>query len=207
MTKKDSADRVDFAIKLPGLNQDKNDVVWIPIDAKFPQEDYERLLEAQEAADPDLTKRMQKQLEMRIKSEARTIRDKYINPPNTTDFAIMFIPSESVYYETIAEKNYLGQPSRIYEYARNNQVVPVSPNTFYAFLQVVVMGIRNLDIMKSAKKLQEELVKIERNFKFFYSKYEEIGSCIEKAQGAYKIGDTHIKRFKDNIDQAQDGGV
>ena len=118
----------------------------------------------------------------------------------TTDFVLMFIPSESIYYETIAEKNYLGQPCHIYEYARSNNVVPVSPNTFYAFLQVVMMGIRNVDIIKSAKKLQEALIKIERNFKHFYSRYEEIGSAIEKAQNAYKIGDTHIKRFKDNIE-------
>ena len=88
----------------------------------------------------------------------------------TAEFALMFIPSESIYYETIAEKNYLGEPCGIYEYARSNGVVPVSPNTFYAFLQVILLGIRNLDMVKNAKKLQEALTKIERNFRHFYQK-------------------------------------
>jgi len=112
----------------------------------------------------------------------------------------MFIPSESIYYETIAERNYLGESCGIYEYARNNKVIPVSPSTFYAFLQVIIMGIRNMDIMKSAKKLQEALVKIERNFRRFYQKYEEIGVAIDRANNAYKMGDTHIKRLKGNVD-------
>ena len=118
-----------------------------------------------------------------------------------SDPTCYFIPSESIYYETIAEKNFLGQPCQIYEYARANKVIPVSPNTFYAFLQIMIMGMRNLDIVKSAKKLQDALIKIERNFRLFYSKYEDMGSAIDKAQASYKTGDTHIKRFKESIDQ------
>lgn len=172
--------------------------ITIPIDAKFPREIYERYLNTQ---DVEEKKRAWKLYEDGLKVQINSIKTKYIKPDKgTSDFALMFIPSESIYYETIAEKNYLGQPCSIYEYARNNNVIPVSPNTFYAFLQVVIMGIRNLDIIKSAKKLQEALAKIEKNFTFFYSKYEEIGSSLDKAQDAYKVGNTHIKRFKDNID-------
>lgn len=172
--------------------------ITVPIDAKFPREIYERYLNAQ---DVEEKKRAWKLYEDGLKVQINSIKTKYIKPDKgTSDFALMFIPSESIYYETIAEKNYLGQPCGIYEYARTNNVVPVSPNTFYAFLQVVIMGIRNLDIIKSAKKLQEALAKIEKNFTLFYARYEEIGSAIDKAQDAYKVGNTHIKRFKDNID-------
>ncbi len=186
----EGSERVDAVIKY-------KDVI-IPIDAKFPRETYEKYLNAEGSEEK---KRNWKAYEDGLKIQINSIKNKYIKPhKGTSDFALMFIPSESIYYETIAEKNFLGQPCHIYEYARNNHVVPVSPNTFYAFLQIVMMGIRNLDIVKNAKKLQEALIKIERNFKQFYGKYEEIGSSIAKAQNAYKIGDTHIKRFKDNIE-------
>jgi len=186
----EDGERVDAVIKY-------KDVV-IPIDAKFPREIYERYLNAEGDGDK---KQNWKLYENGLKVQISSIRNKYIKPhKGTSDFALMFIPSESIYYETIAEKNFLGEPCGIYEYARNNKVVPVSPNTFYAFLQIVMMGVRNLDIIKNAKKLREALTKIERNFRHFYSKYEDIGAALTKAQGAYVTGDVHIKRFKDNID-------
>jgi|GEM_PF-868740 len=186
----EGAERVDAVVIY------KNIVV--PIDAKFPREIYERYLNAE---NPDEKKRSWKMYEEGIKLQITSIRTKYIKPEKgTSDFALMFIPSESIYYETIAERNHLGQPCGIYEFARKNSVVPVSPNTFYAFLQVVIMGIKNLDIIKGAKKLQESLVRIERNFNNFYAKYEDIGAALLKAQETYRVGDTHIKRYKDTLD-------
>ncbi|NQT22690.1 MAG: DNA recombination protein RmuC [Candidatus Omnitrophica bacterium] len=186
----EGGERVDAVIKY-------KDVI-IPIDAKFPREIYDKYLNAEDDEDK---KRSWKAYEDGLKVQINSIKSKYIKPEKgTSDFALMFIPSESIYYETIAEKNFMGQPSEIYEYARTNKVIPVSPNTFYAFLQLMIMGIRNLGIIKSAKKLQEALVRIERNFRLFYNKYEEMGSSIQKAQNAYKTGDAHIKRFKDNIE-------
>lgn len=185
----DENERVDAVIKY-------KDII-IPIDAKFPREIYEKYLNAE---DVEEKKRNWKAYEEGLKIQILSIKNKYVKPhKGTSQFAFMFIPSESIYYETIAEKNYLNQPCQIYEYARNNNVVPVSPNTFYAFLQVIIMGIRNLDIITSAKKLQEALVKMERNFNHFYSKYEEMGTALEKAYKAYQIGDNHIVRFKDNL--------
>lgn len=184
------SERVDAVIKY-------KDIV-VPIDAKFPREIYERYLNADNEEEK---KRNWKSYEDGLKIQINSIKNKYIKPQSgTADFALMFIPSESIYYETIAEKNYMGQPCDIYQYARRNKVIPVSPNTFYAFLQIVMMGARNIDIIKSAKKLQDALVKIERNFNHFYMKYEEVGNSLDKAQTAYKTGDTHIKRFKDTID-------
>ena len=183
-------ERVDAAVKY-------KDIV-IPIDAKFPRESYEQYLSA---PGEEEKKRRWKIYEERLKIQVNIIKNKYIKPhKGTSDFALMFIPSESIYYETISEKNFLGEPCAIYEFARNNKVIPVSPNTFYAFLQIVLMGIRHIDIVKSAKKLQEALVKIDRNFKRFYGKYENIGASLEKAQNAYKMGDHHINRFKDTIE-------
>lgn len=183
-------ERVDAVVKY-------KDVV-IPIDAKFPRETYERYLNAESAEEK---KKNWKLYEDGMKLQINMIKTKYIKPHRgTSDFALMFIPSESIYYETIAEKNHLGEPCHIYEYAQSNKVMPVSPNTFYVFLQVIMMGIRNIDLVKSAKKLQQALEKIGRNFRLFYGKYEEIGSSIDKAQKAYDAGETHIKRFKKNIE-------
>ena len=183
-------EQVDAVVKI-------KDVV-IPIDAKFPRDDYRRYLDS---PSPEEKAKCWKNHETAVKNQIRSIKDKYVKPEmGTSEFALMFIPSEAIYYETIAEKNYLGEPSKIYEYAQENGVIPVSPNTFYAFLQIVVIGIRNLEIIKSAKKIQEGLETLQRSFELFYKKYEEIGKNIEKAQEAYRVGDGHIERYKRQLD-------
>ena len=96
-TKRGGSERVEFALRLPGPEEDDDSVVWLPIDAKFPQEDYQRLVDAQERGDPVAAEEASRQLEARIKGEGRSIRDKYVNPPQTTDFAIMFLPTEGLY--------------------------------------------------------------------------------------------------------------
>ena len=172
--------------------------VIIPIDSKFPRDDYERYLSCEKESDK---KGYWRQYEDALKRQIDSIKSKYIKPEKgTSEFALMFIPSEGVYYETIAEKNFIGEPCAIYEYAQNKHVIPVSPNTFYAFLQVVLFGIRNLEVIQSAKKLQEGLSDIERNFTHFYSRFEEIGKNLEKAGEAYRVGQGHIRRFKENLD-------
>ena len=182
--------KVDAAIIL-------RDVV-IPIDAKFPRDDYLRYIEASDEREKE---KRWREHETAVKHQIKSISAKYIKPEHgTTDFALMFIPSESVYYETIAETNYIGQPSDMYKYAADNNVIPVSPNTFYAFLQVLMMGIRNLEIIKSAKKLQENLSTISRSFEHFYRHYESIGKHLEKASDAYRKGDGHIIRYRNKVE-------
>jgi len=183
-------EQVDAVVKF-------KDVV-IPIDAKFPRDDYLRYLEA---SSPEEKAKNWKNHETAVKSQIKSISSKYVKPEKgTSEFALMFIPSEAIYYETIAEKNYLGEPSKLYEYAQENKVIPVSPNTFYAFLQVVVMGIRNLEIIKGAKKLQEGLKTIQKSFDSFYKKYEDVGKHLEKAGEAYRVGNDHIERYKSRLD-------
>lgn len=186
----DDQKQVDAVIKMKG--------VIIPIDAKFPRDNYHRYLNAETEKEKKLH---WKAYEADITKQIKDISSKYIKPEaGTSDFALMFIPSEAVYYETIAEKNYLGKPSRLYEIAQNHHVIPVSPNTFYAFLQIIVIGIRNQEIVQSAHKLQEGLVAIQRSFDYFYQQYSQMGNQVEKAAKAFQMGDDHIRRYKDRVD-------
>jgi DNA recombination protein RmuC len=186
----EGSEKVDAVIKF-------KDVV-IPIDSKFPKDDYQKYLSATDAAE----KRVHwNNYERTLKTQINSIKEKYIKPEKgTSEFALLFIPSESIYYETIAEKNYLGDPCEIQEYATQRKVIPVSPNTFYAFLQVIVIGVQNIEIARGAKKLQEALARVEKDFGQFYAKFEIIGKAIDKAQEAYGIGDKHVLRFKKDLE-------
>jgi DNA recombination protein RmuC len=187
----DGQNRVDAVIKVKD--------VLIPIDAKFPRDDYMRYIVAEDAQQKQ---ELWKKYEASVKNQISDIRKKYIKPDKgTVEFAIMFIPSEAIYYETIAEKNSLGNPSDLYRFALDNSVVPVSPNTLYAFLQVIVIAVRNIEVIKNAKRLQDMLKKIEESFRLFFNQYEEIGKKLESASEAYRKADLHIRRFKDNVDK------
>ena len=186
----EGGEKVDAVIKY-------KDVI-VPIDSKFPKEDYQKYLAA---SDPREKKEHWANYERALKTQINSIKEKYVKPEKgTTEFALLFIPSESIYYETIAEKNYLGDPCQINEYATDRKVIPVSPNTFYAFLQVVILGIRNIEIAKEARKLQESLAKVERDFGLFYKKFEIIGKSLDSASKAYETGDGHVQRFKRSLD-------
>ena len=172
--------------------------VVVPIDAKFPRDDYMRYLEAPSEEEKASCWR---DFERVIREKITSIESKYVKPEKgTSEFALMFIPSEAIYYETIAERNHLGEPSAIFEYAQTHHVFPVSPNTFYAFLQIVALGIRNVEIIRSAKKLQEGLSSLQRSFDLFYKRYEEIGRSLDRAAEAYRVGNGHIDRYKRHLD-------
>lgn len=173
--------------------------VVVPIDAKFPREDYMRYLEAQSEGEKI---NYWRDFERVIREKISSIESKYVKPEmGTSEFALMFIPSEAIYYETIADRNHLGEPSTIFEYAQDHHVLPVGPNTFYAFLQIVVIGIRNVEIIKSAKKLQHGLSALQKSFALFYRRYEELGKNVNKAASAFRIGDDHIERYKRRLDE------
>jgi DNA recombination protein RmuC len=181
---------VDCVVRFKGI--------VIPIDSKFPRDDYMRYMEAQLGDEKAMR---WKDFERVIKEKIMSIESKYVKPEQgTSEFAMMFIPSEAIYYETIAEKNQLGNPSAILEYAQAHHVLPVGPNTFYAFLQIIVIGIRNVEIIKSAKRLQDGLSGIQRSFELFYGKYLEIGKGIERATEAYRVSSGHIDRYKRHLD-------
>jgi DNA recombination protein RmuC len=186
----DGVEKVDAVVKYRN--------VIVPIDSKFPKDDYQKYIAAHDTAEKKIH---WANYEKALKIQINSIKEKYVKPEKgTTEFALLFIPSESIYYETIAEKNYLGDPCKIYEYATDRKVIPVSPNTFYAFLQVVMLGIRNIEIVREAKKLQESLSKVEKDFGLFYKKFETIGRSLDNATKAYEVGEGHAKRFKKDLD-------
>lgn len=173
--------------------------ILFPIDAKFPRDDYERYLEAE--ADED-KRRAWKAYEAAIRGQIDSIAKKYIKPEKgTADFALMFIPSEAVYYETIAHTNGLNEPNGIQEYAHERKVIPVSPSTFYAFLQVILIAVRNVELLTNAKKLQEGLKGVEYSFEKFYERFQDVGNNLVKAADAYQKGDDHVQRFKERVDK------
>jgi DNA recombination protein RmuC len=182
-TKKNSSERVEFAIKLPGQNADNERVVWMPIDSKFPQEDYQRLVDAQEAADKDLADKSIKNLETRIKSEAKNIKEKYIDPPNTTDFGIMFLPVEGLYAEV------LRRPGLCDLLQREYRVVVTGPTTLAALLNSLQMGFKTLAIEKRSSEVWELLGIVKTEFGKFgdvlaktKKKLQEASNTIDKAE-------------------------
>ncbi len=180
-TKPGSSERVDFAIKLPGKDDDGNPV-WLPIDAKFPQEDYQRLVLAQDSGNVEEADLAIKQLENRIKLEAKSIRDKYIDPPHTTDFALMFLPTEGLYAEMIRRP---GLMDKLQSECRINLV---GPTTLAALLNSLQMGFRTLTIQKRSSEVWKYLAEVKKHFGTFgdllakaYEKVDQASKVIEDA--------------------------
>lgn len=156
-TKRGSQDRVEFAVRLPGRDSSET-IVWLPIDAKFPQEDYQRLLEAQESANAELAAAAAAGLEARIRQEAKTIREKYIDPPNTTDFAILFLPVEGLYAEV------LRRPGLCDSLQREYRINVTGPTTLAALLNSLQMGFRTLAIEKRSSEVWTILGAVKTEF-------------------------------------------
>src|ERR1019366_4023121 len=144
---RDAGERVEFAVKLPGQGTDKDETVWLPIDAKFPVEDYQRLTEDQERADVEAVEIAGKQLENRVKNCARTISEKYLNPPKTTDFGILFLPIEGLFAEVIR------RTGLIEAIQRDCRVVIAGPTTLWSILNSLQMGFRTLAIQKRSSEV------------------------------------------------------
>jgi len=177
-----SNERVEFAIKLPGRKDSGEEPVYLPIDSKFPQEDYQRLQDAQSQADPIKAEEAGKALEMRLKQEARTIRDKYISPPRSTDFGILFLPTESLYAEV------LRRPGLTDSIQRDYRVIVSGPTTFMALLTALQMGFRTLVVEKKSAEIWKLLGAIKMDFGRFgevlsktHEKIMQAGDQIEKA--------------------------
>jgi DNA recombination protein RmuC len=162
-----SAERVEYAIRLPG--HDERTPVWLPIDAKFPIEDYQRLLEAQDAADAEAAQIAGRALEMRVRDEARRIHSKYVAPPHSTDFAILFLPTEGLYAEVIR------RPGLSDLLQRDFRVTLAGPTTLTALLNSLQMGFRTLAIEKRSSEVWQLLGAVKNEFHKF-------ASILEKAE-------------------------
>jgi DNA recombination protein RmuC len=168
VTKKGSNERVEYAVKLP-------EGVLLPIDAKFPQEDYQKLLEAQEQADPVLVEEYGKQLESRIKAEAKDIRDKYLDPPFTTDFGIMFLPIEGLYAEI------LRRPGLVDSLQREYRVNVTGPTSLAALLNSLQMGFKTLAIQKRSSEVWSLLGAVKTEFGKFGDLLEKTHKKLQEA--------------------------
>lgn len=174
IVKRGSAERVDFAVRLPG-REDPDEVVLLPIDAKFPLEDYQRLVEAQEAGDAAAAVEAAKQLETRIRMEAKSIRDKYLNPPKTTDFALMFLPIEGLVAEVFR------RPGLWESIQREYQVVITGPTNITALLNALQMGFRTLAIQKRSSEVWQLLGVVKTEFGKFGDILERTKKKLEEA--------------------------
>jgi len=167
---RDSGERVEFAIKLPGRGDDAAQNVWLPIDAKFPMESYQRLVEAQEKLDPEAAEQASRELEAHIKACAKDICDKYIAPPKTTDFGILFLPTEGLFAE-VTRRSGLSDFVQ-----RNCRVVITGPTTLWALLNSLQMGFRTLAVQKRSSEVWELL----RAVKTEFNKYGEVLAKVQK---------------------------
>jgi DNA recombination protein RmuC len=174
--------RVEFAIRLPGRREDGLPM-WLPIDAKFPREDYERLLQAQDQADPVAAEAAARALEVRLRAEARSIREKYVAPPHTTDFAILFLPTEGLYAEA------LRRPGLVEALQREHRVTLAGPTTLLATLSSLQMGFRSLALERRSAEVWEVLGAVKTEFAKFgdvlaktKKKLEEASATIDSAE-------------------------
>lgn len=183
-TKKNSNDLVEYGVKIPS-KEDSNRIIWLPIDAKFPSEDYERLMNAYDLADIDEINRNKKELERKIKLFAKEIATKYIDPPNTTDFAIMFLPFEGLFAEV------LRIPSLFETVQREYKITITGPTTISAFLSSLQMGFRSLAVEKRTSEIWNLLGAVRSEFGKFGEVLEKTKTKLEAA--SKEIGNAEVR--------------
>ena len=188
-TKPRSGQRVDFAIRFPGRGGD-GAPVWLPIDAKFPRDDYERLLDAHERADPAAGEVAAKALEARIRSEARSIAENYLAAPHTTDFAILFLPVESLYAEV------LRRPGLMDAIQRQHRVTLAGPTTLLAMLNSLHMGFRTLALEQQASEVWKVLGAVKTEFERYGEWVARIKEQVAKASDTLDKADTRAKQMR-----------
>lgn len=196
-TKAGSADRVEYAVRLPG--RDSGDQpVWLPLDAKFPQEDYQRLLDAQENADPAAVEAAAQALERRVISEGKDIFDKYIDPPNTTDFAIMFLPVEGLYAEV------LRRPGLVETLQRRYRVNVTGPTTLAALLNSLQMGFRTLAIERRSSEVWSLLGAVKTEFGKFGDVLEKTRKKLQEASNTMDQASVRTRAISRRLREVQE---
>jgi len=187
-TKPGSKDRVEFAIRLPG--RDAEGVVWLPLDAKFPTEDYQRLQEAQDAADPVAVEVAAKALEARIRLEARTIAEKYVEPPATTDFGLLYLPFEGLYAEV------LRRPGLFEALQRDFRVTLCGPTTLSALLNSLQMGFRTLAIEKRSSEVWQVLGAVKSEFGRFAEVLARTKAQLQTVTNSIDAAETRTRQIE-----------
>jgi DNA recombination protein RmuC len=189
-TKPRSNQRVDFAIRFPGRGGADGEPVWLPIDAKFPREDYERLLDAQDRADGVAAELSAKALEVRIRTEAKSIAESYLAPPHTTDFAILFLPTEGLYAEV------LRRPGLMDSLQRDYRVTLAGPTTLLAMLNSLHMGFRTLALEQQASEVWKVLGAVKTEFERYGDWVEKVREQVQKAADTLDRADTRSRQMR-----------
>jgi DNA recombination protein RmuC len=175
---------VDFAVRLPG--HDDQGQVWLPIDCKFPHEDYARLLAAQEAADPAAVELAGKALERAVAAQAKTIADKYISPPFSTDFAYMYLPTEGLFAEIVRRDGFTA------ELRSKHKVEVAGPSTLTALLNSLRVGFKSLQIQKKSSEVWTELGKVKSAFEKYGDALEAVDKKLNEAKSKVSdVSDRH----------------
>ncbi|MFH1479552.1 MAG: DNA recombination protein RmuC [Candidatus Omnitrophota bacterium] len=184
-----SGERVDAVIKIGNK--------LVSVDSKFPLESFRRFIDAKEEEDK---KRFKREFVKAVKDHIDSIAAKYILPDeNTYDFALMYIPAENVYYEAIIKDDNFADGNSIFSQAISKKVIPVSPNSFYAYLQVIILGIRGLRIEKDTQAVIKMLGALKVNFYKFREEFSILGSHIEKIKSSYDRSDKRLDRFENKL--------
>lgn len=191
-TKAGSNDRVEFAIRLPGRDDD-GEPVWLPIDAKFPQEDYQRLLDAQEAADVERGSQSAMALERTARTSAAQISSKYIDPPRTTDFAIMFLPTEGLYAEILRRAGLMEALQR------EHRVIVTGPTTLAALLNSLQMGFRTLAIQKRSSEVWAKLSQVKAAFGKFGVSLDAVRKKLNEASNKLDEASKSSRRIEKSL--------
>jgi DNA recombination protein RmuC len=197
----DSGEMVDFAIRLPGRG-DGQIPVWLPIDAKFPREDNERLLDAQERGDVEAMRNAGNQLERAIKVQAKSISEKYVVPPHTTDFALLFLATEGLYAETIR------RPGLVDVLQREHRIVVAGPTTIAALINSLQMGFRTLAIEQRTSEVRQLLGSVKTEFGKFATVLEKAHSQLDTVQNSIKqagVRTRAIERQLRNVESLESG--
>lgn len=191
-----SGERVDAVIVLKAG--------MVPVDSKFPLESFKRLI----ASDESGQARGKREFSRAVKGHVDGIAQKYILPDEGTfDFALMYIPAENVYYETILKEEDLGESTSLLNYALDKHVIPVSPNSFYAYLQAIALGLKGLQIEKEAYQIMQHLKRVEGDFARFRAEYETLGGHIDRAKKKYDEADRMLNSFGDKLVAAGEPGM
>lgn len=188
VTRAGSNERVEFAIRMPGGVDGQP--CWLPIDAKFPREDYERLMDAQDRADPVAAEAAGLALERRIRLEAQSIREKYIDPPTTTDFAILFLPTEGLYAEV------LRRPGLFEALQREHRVTVCGPTTLSALLNSLQMGFRTLAIEKRSSEVWQVLGAVKAEFGKFGAVLSQTKRQLQTAANSIEDAETRTRQIE-----------
>lgn len=186
--------RVDAAIKFgEGL---------VPIDAKFPLENFQRILTAKDEMERASFKR---QFTNDVKVHIKSISEKYIQPDEGTfDFALMYIPAENVYYETIIKDEKEGG---LFQYALSKKVIPVSPNSFYAYLRVILLGLKGMAVEKGAKEILQNIGQLKIELNRFYDDFIKLGKHIVNSKTSFEFAEKHLARFNDKLSHLESASV